>query len=76
MKNPSKKTTDAFKVTGNWKNQSSELQRKFSQLTNDDLKFVKGQEDELLKRIENRLDKPRHEVVDIIQNNLKPNARQ
>ena len=56
-----------FKITGNWYLRSKLLKAQYSQLTNDDLKFENGKENELLTRIENRLNKKREEVIDIIK---------
>jgi hypothetical protein len=56
----------AFKVTGNWENQSKQLKGKFSQLTDSDLKFEPGKENDLLDRVEKRLNKNREEVINII----------
>jgi hypothetical protein len=44
-----KMTTEPFKVTGNWSEQSKHLKEKFSQLTDADLKFVEGKEEEKKK---------------------------
>jgi len=63
------KSNDAFKITGNWDVQSKQLKGKFSQLTDSDLKFEAGKENELLGRIENRLNKKREEVINIIKKN-------
>jgi uncharacterized protein YjbJ (UPF0337 family) len=62
------KSNPAFKVSGNWENQSKELKGKFSQLTDSDLKFETGKENELLERVEKRLNKNRDEVITIINN--------
>ena len=67
MENTQKKTDVAFKITGNWADQSKELKGKFSQLTDEDLKFESGKENELLKRVETRLNKDRNEVINIIK---------
>jgi hypothetical protein len=67
MENSQNKTAEAFKITGNWANQSKELKGKFSQLTDEDLKFETGKENELLKRVETRLNKNREEVINIIK---------
>jgi uncharacterized protein YjbJ (UPF0337 family) len=61
------KTPEAFKITGNWEKQSKELKSKFSQLTDSDLKFESGRENELLKKVETRLNKNREEVINIIK---------
>ncbi|TCP23617.1 hypothetical protein EV195_10887 [Tenacibaculum skagerrakense] len=67
MENSNKKTEESFKITGNWENQSKELKSKFSQLTDADLKFETGKENDLLKRVETRLNKKREEVINIIK---------
>ena len=67
MENSQKKTDDTFKIIGNWANQSKELKGKFSQLTDEDLEFETGKENELLKRVETRLNKNREEVINIIK---------
>jgi hypothetical protein len=67
MDNSKNKTTEAFKITGNWATQSQELKGKFSQLTDEDLKFEVGKENDLLKRVETRLNKKREEVINIIK---------
>ena len=58
---------EPFKITGNWGIQSKKLKEKFSQLTDADLKFETGKEDDLLKRVEARLNKKREEVINIIK---------
>lgn len=62
-----KNVAEPFKITGDWNVQSKNLKQKFSQLTDGDLKFETGKEDDLLKRIETRLNKKREEVVNIIR---------
>ncbi len=64
---PINKTAETFKITGNWEKQSKELKNKFSQLTDSDLKFEPGKENELLKKVETRLNKNREEVINIIK---------
>jgi uncharacterized protein YjbJ (UPF0337 family) len=39
---------------GNWNIAKGRLKQKFAQLTNDDLQFVEGKEDELIGRIQKR----------------------
>ncbi len=62
----SEKQTESFKISGNWTKQSEQLKDKFSQLTDADLKFEPGKENELLQRVETRLNKKREEVINII----------
>lgn len=67
MDNSNKRTTEDFKITGNWKDQSKALKGKFSQLTDADLIFETGKENDLLNRLETRLNKGREEVINIIK---------
>jgi hypothetical protein len=67
MENSTNKTAESFKIKGNWATQSKELKGKFSQLTDEDLKFETGKENDLLKRVETRLNKNREEVINIIK---------
>jgi hypothetical protein len=67
MDNSQNKAAEPFKMVGNWTEQSKELKTKFAQLTDDDLKFETGKENELLKRVETRLNKNREEVINIIK---------
>jgi len=67
MEKSQNKGTQAFTITGNWGDQSKVLKEKFSQLTDADLKFETGKENELLTRVETRLNKNREEVINIIK---------
>ena len=71
METTAKKQNETFKVKGNWDVQSKELRQKYPKLTDSDLKFETGKEDELLKRFQGRLGKTREEVINII-NELQP----
>lgn len=64
---PTNNAHEAFKITGNWTEQSKELKSKYAQLTDADLKFEAGKEGELLKRVQTRLNKNREEVINIIK---------
>jgi major membrane immunogen (membrane-anchored lipoprotein) len=55
-----------FKIDGNWNEQAKALQKEFSQLSDADLEFQDGKEEELLKRVETRLSKSRKEVIELI----------
>jgi uncharacterized protein YjbJ (UPF0337 family) len=65
------KSPEAFKITGNWEKQAEQLKTKFSQLTDDDLKFEVGKENDLLARVEKKLNKKREEVINIISKGEK-----
>ena len=56
-----------FKITGDWAAQSKNLKEKYSQLTDSDLKFEAGKENDLIGRLETKLNKKRDEVINIIK---------
>ena len=58
-----------FTIKGNWSDQAKKLQTKFPKLTDADLEYTNGKQDDLLKRIEVRLGKKRKEVVEILTKN-------
>jgi phage anti-repressor protein len=61
------KSNEPFKITGDWTVQSKQLKEKYPTLTDDDLKLEKGKENDMLKRVESRLNKGRQEVQNIIR---------
>lgn len=67
MESKKSKVTEIFKIFGDWTKQANKLKDKFPQLTDSDLKFNNGGEDDLLKRVEARLNKKREEVINIIK---------
>ena len=58
---------EPFKVYGDWGRQSTHLQTRFPELTDEDLEFEEGKEDELIRRIEVRLNKNYNEVVKFLR---------
>ncbi|HEX2969120.1 MAG TPA: CsbD family protein [Bacteroidales bacterium] len=52
---------------GNWDELKGKLKQKYADLTDDDLMFVEGKEDETLGRIEKKLGKSRDEVEKILR---------
>lgn len=58
---------EAFKITGEWPPQAAKLQEKFKQLTDADLKFEAGKENELISRISSRINKKHGEVIDLLK---------
>jgi uncharacterized protein YjbJ (UPF0337 family) len=65
-----KHDSEVFKISGNWEAQAKSLKAKYSQLTDADLKFENGKENELIGRVETRLNKKREEVINILKKNL------
>ena len=53
-------------LKGNWNEQKGKLKQKFANLTDDDLKYAEGKEDELLGRLQKKLGKSKEEVEKIM----------
>jgi len=49
-------------LKGNWAELKGKLKQKFANLTDDDLMFAEGKEEEMLGRIQTRLGKTNEEV--------------
>ena len=47
---------------GNWNEIKGKLKQKYAKLTDDDLTFAEGKEDELLGRLQRRLGKSKEEL--------------
>jgi len=48
---------NALKFKGSWNEAKGKLKQKYGQLTDDDLTFVEGKDDELLGRLQQKLGK-------------------
>jgi uncharacterized protein YjbJ (UPF0337 family) len=55
------------KIKGNWNILKGKLKQQFADLTDDDLTYVEGKEDELLGRIQKRTGKTQEELADFIE---------
>jgi len=55
-------------LKGNWKITKGKLKQKYAQLTDDDLAYVAGKEEELLGRIQKRTGRTREEIEDFLEN--------
>ena len=49
-------------IKGNWNEIKGKLKQKFADLTDDDLVYAEGREDELLGRLQQRLGKSEEEI--------------
>jgi uncharacterized protein YjbJ (UPF0337 family) len=49
-------------IKGTWNEAKGKLKQKYSELTDDDLAFTEGKEDELLGRLQNKLGKTKDEI--------------
>jgi uncharacterized protein YjbJ (UPF0337 family) len=56
-------TTD---LKGKWNELKGKLKQQYADLTDDDLLYVEGKEDELYGRIQQRVGKTKEEVKDLI----------
>ena len=54
--------TTKLQVKGSWNEVKGKLKQKYGQLTDDDLSFAEGKEDELLGRLQRRLGKSKEDL--------------
>jgi uncharacterized protein YjbJ (UPF0337 family) len=57
-----KEIVNKLQIKGNWNEIKGKLKQKYGQLTDDDLTFAEGKEDELLGRLQQRLGKTNEEI--------------
>lgn len=50
------------KIKGNWKNIRGKLKAKYGELTDNDLAYTEGQEDQLIGRLQKRLGQSQDEL--------------
>ena len=55
-----------MKVNGDWNIIKGKLKQQFGNLTDDDLIFIKGKEEELLGRLQRKLGKTKQELRNLI----------
>jgi uncharacterized protein YjbJ (UPF0337 family) len=51
-----------LQIKGNWNEIKGKLKQKYGQLTDDDLTFATGKEEELLGRLQQRLGKKKEDI--------------
>ena len=56
-----------LELKGNWNETKGKLKQKYADLTDDDLTFAEGKEDELLGRLQQKLGKSKDEVREEIE---------
>ncbi len=54
------------KLKGNWNVVKGKLKQNYADLTDDDLTYIEGQEDELLGRIQRKTRKAKNEIKEFI----------
>lgn len=52
----------SLKIKGNWNQLKGKLKQKYAKLTDDDLVFAEGKEEEMLGRLQERLGKNKEEL--------------
>lgn len=57
---------ESLELKGNWNEQKGKLKQKFAVLTDNDLMFEEGKEDEMLGKIQIKLGKTKEEIRKII----------
>jgi uncharacterized protein YjbJ (UPF0337 family) len=57
---------DKLNIKGNWKELSGKLKQKYAVLTDDDLLFNEGKEEELLGRLQQKLGKTVEQIREMI----------
>lgn len=58
---------EKLSVKGAWNEMKGKLKQKYGQLTDDDLTFAEGKEDELYGRLQQRLGKTKEEIRNEIE---------
>jgi uncharacterized protein YjbJ (UPF0337 family) len=58
---------DKLELKGNWNEVKGRLKRVYGDLTDDDLAYEEGQEDELVGRVQKRLGKTREQAREILR---------
>jgi len=55
-----------LQIKGNWNVLKGKIKQKYGELTDEDLAYTEGQEDELLGRIQKKTGKAKEEIIDEI----------
>jgi uncharacterized protein YjbJ (UPF0337 family) len=58
---------DDLRISGNWKELKGKLKQSYGNLTDDDLKYEEGKEDELVGRLQQKLGKSKDEVRNLLK---------
>ncbi|PBQ30855.1 general stress protein CsbD [Sphingobacteriaceae bacterium] len=59
--------SNELKLKGNWNELKGKIKQKYANLTEDDLKYEEGKDDELLGRLQQKIGKTKEEVISWIQ---------
>ena len=55
------------KIKGNWNELKGKLKQQYASLTDDDLLYVEGKEDELIGKLQQKLGKTREEIAKALE---------
>ena len=66
MANPNTMNSTNDKIKGNWNEMKGKLKQQFAELTDNDLLYVEGKEDELMGRLQQKMGKSKDEVSGIL----------
>jgi uncharacterized protein YjbJ (UPF0337 family) len=58
---------NSTELKGNWNVIKGKLKQQYAELTDDDLTFVEGKEDELFGRLQKKLGKSKRDILDSIE---------
>ncbi len=64
-------TLKDLKLKGSWNELKGKLKQEYGELTEDDLAFAEGKEEELIGRLQTRLGLKRDEVINKIREKVK-----
>jgi uncharacterized protein YjbJ (UPF0337 family) len=59
---------NSLRIKGTWNEVKGKLKQKYGELTDNDLVFAEGKEEELIGRLQTRLGKSRDEIIKEIDN--------
>jgi uncharacterized protein YjbJ (UPF0337 family) len=62
MYNNQKTTMEKLGIKGSWNELKGKLKQKYAELTDDDLAFAEGKDDELYGRLQKKLGKTKEEI--------------
>jgi uncharacterized protein YjbJ (UPF0337 family) len=59
---PNRSSSTNLKITGNWNEIKGKIKQKYANLTDDDLLYVEGKEDELYGRLEKKTGRTKEQI--------------
>ena len=59
--------SNKLKLKGNWNELKGKIKQQYGELTDDDLVYEEGKDDELVGRIQKKIGKTKDQVIDWIQ---------